>query len=111
MARPSARRAAPELRVEVSHARNGEAVDYTVRVLGPRGVPVHDADVRLRGLMTDGELVEAQLDPGSEPGVYRSLLTFSPRGPRSLTVRVAHAGEVVEIPAGEPPSVRSPARR
>jgi hypothetical protein len=97
-------RPAPDVRVEVANAPNGGAVDYTVRVSRPDGAPVTDADVRLRGLMTDGGLVEARLDPGGEPGVYRGLVTFSPRGPRSLTVRVARGGDVVELPVADPAS-------
>ena len=58
--------------------------------------------MRLRGVMTDGTLVEARLEPTAEPGLYHSLLAFSARGPRALTVRVARADGVVEIPVGAP---------
>jgi hypothetical protein len=53
--------------------------------------------------MSDGGLVEARLDPGAEPGVYRGLLAFSPHGPRGLTVRVARGGSIVEVPVSAQP--------
>ena len=87
-----------DVRVEVAQSSNARGVDYTVRVSRRDGEPVRDADVRLRGIMSDGSLVEARLDPASEPGVYRSLVAFSPRGPRGLTVRVARSDGIVEVP-------------
>jgi hypothetical protein len=106
----AARRPASDVRVEVTQAPNGSAVDYTVKVTQPDGAPVRDADVRLRGVMVDGVLVEARLDPASEPGVYRSLVAFSPRGPHALTLRVARDDGVVEVPVGNPASGRGSAR-
>jgi hypothetical protein len=91
------------MRVEVAHVANGGSVDYTVRVAWPDGAPMNDADVRVRGIMSDGGLVEARLDPGGEPGVYRGLLAFSPHGPRGLTVRVARGGSIVEVPVAAQP--------
>jgi len=108
-AMPSAVAPQPPVRVEVSQTPNAGAMDYSVRVSGPDGAPVTDADVRLRGVMTDGALVEARLEPGREPGVYQSLLAFSPRGPRALTVRVRRADGVVEVPVADP-QAGSPAR-
>jgi hypothetical protein len=102
MARAASRRpAAADVRVEVARAHNGAGVDYTVRVSRQDGAPVSGADVRVRGIMSDGGLVEAPLEPGGEPGVYRGLLTFSPRGPRGLTVRVARGGDLVEVPVAD----------
>jgi len=92
----------PDVRVEVAQTPTDGAIDYTVRLSRRDGEPVRDADVRLRGVMTDGALVEARLDPGAEPGLYHSLIAFSPRGPRGLTVRVARADGVVEVPVGDP---------
>jgi hypothetical protein len=92
----------PDVRVQVAQKATEGAVDYTVRVSRADGSPVGDADVRLRGVTTDGVIVEARLEPAGEPGVYRSLLAFSPRGPRDLTVRVARADGIVEVPVGEP---------
>jgi hypothetical protein len=91
------------MRVEVGHVANGGGVDYTVKVSWPDGAPMDDADVRVRGIMSDGGLVEARLDPGAEPGVYRGLLAFSPHGPRGLTVRVARGGSIVEVPVSAQP--------
>jgi hypothetical protein len=88
--------------VEIAQKPFDGAVDYTVRLSRPDGRPVNDADVRLRGVMTDGTLVEAALDPAGEPGVYQSFLTFSARGPRSLTLRVARTDGVVEVPVAPP---------
>jgi hypothetical protein len=51
--------------------------------------------------MADGTLVEARLEP-AEPGIYQSFLSFSPRGPRALTLRVARADGVVEVPVADP---------
>jgi hypothetical protein len=100
MPRPEARRPS-DVRVQVAHVPSGTGtVDYTVRVSQPDGAPVTDADVRVRGIMSDGGLVEARLDPG-EPGVYRGLLTFSQRGPRGLTVRVTRHGDLVEVPVAD----------
>jgi hypothetical protein len=97
----------PDVRVDVKQVPGAPAgaggprtVDYTVRVSNAGGGPVSDADVRLRGLTTDGVLVEAQLDPGSEPGVYRGLVPVTPRGPNNLTVRVVRPDGVVEVPIG-----------
>jgi hypothetical protein len=73
-------------------------MDYVVRVSQPGGGPVTDADVRLRGVTSDGVLVEAQLDPGGEPGVYRAVLPVTPRGPNNLTVRVVRPDGIVEVP-------------
>ncbi len=103
MARAATPRPRSDVRVEVAQAASSGAVDYTVRVSWPDGAPMNDADVRVRGIMSDGGLVEARLDPGAEPGVYRGLLTFSPRGPRGLTVRVARGGAVVEVPVAAQP--------
>lgn len=101
-AMPRAAAPRPDIRVEVAQTPTGGAVDYTVRVSRPDGAPVSDADVRLRGVMADGALVEARLEPAAEPGVYHSLVAFSPRGPRGLTVRVARADGVVEVPVRDP---------
>jgi hypothetical protein len=97
----------PDVRVDVKQVPGAPAgagaprtVDYTVRVSNAGGGPVSGADVRLRGLTTDGVLVEAQLDPGSEPGVYRGLVPVTPRGPNNLTVRVVRPDGVVEVPVG-----------
>jgi hypothetical protein len=102
-AAPAAARS-PDVRVEVAQKvdRTNSAIDYTVRVSGPDGGPVVDADVRLRGVTTDGVLVEAPLEPAGTPGVYSGLIAFSTRGPRGLTVRVARADRVVEVPVSAP---------
>lgn len=76
-------------------------IDYRVRVSHPGGEPVSDADVRVRGLTTDGVLVEARLDRGDTPGLYRGLIRFTPRGPRHLTLLISRAESVTEIPIGD----------
>ena len=73
-------------------------IDYVVRISREGGGPVSDADVRLRGITTDGVLVEAQLDPGNEPGVYRAAVPVTPRGPHNLTVRVVRPDGIIEVP-------------
>ena len=110
--RPAARAPAPrpDVRVDVAQKPSDGAVDYTVRVSRPDGGAVTDADVRLRGIMADGTLVEARLEPAGEPGVYRSLLQFSPRGPRALTLRVARGDGAVELPVREPAASGAPPR-
>jgi hypothetical protein len=92
------------VRVEVAQKvdRQNSAIEYTVHVLAPDGRPVTDADVRLRGVTTDGVLVEAPLEPAGTPGVYSGLVAFSARGPRGLTVRVGRADRVVEAPVAAP---------
>jgi hypothetical protein len=99
---------APDVRVDVkqtpvaaSSPSAPRAIDYTVRVSGESG-PISGADVRLRGLTSDGVLVEAQLDPGTEPGVYRGAVPVTPRGPNNLTVRVVRPDGVVEVPVTSP---------
>ena len=101
---PSPPPPSPDVRVEVAQKvdRSNSAIDYTVRVSAPDGRPVTDADVRLRGVTTDGVLVEAPLEPAGTPGVYSGLIAFSPRGPRGLTVRVGRADRVVEVPVSAP---------
>ena len=101
---PSPAPPSPDVRVEVAQKvdRTNSAIDYTVRVSAPDGRPVTDADVRLRGVTTDGVLVEAPLEPAGAPGVYSGLIAFSSRGPRGLTVRVGRADRVVEVPVSAP---------
>jgi len=77
-------------------------VDYTVHLTDPNGEPVRDADVRLRGTTAEGVVVEAPLDPTSTPGAFHAVVTFSPRGPRNLVVRVARRGDVTEVPVSGP---------
>jgi hypothetical protein len=103
-AMPSAAASRPPVRVEVTQTPGDGAVDYSVRVTHPDGTPVTNAAVRLRGVMSDGARVEARLDPAGEPGVYQSLLAFSPRGPHLLTLRVASADGILELPVADPPS-------
>jgi hypothetical protein len=67
--------------------------------------------VRLRGLTTDGLLVEARLDRAEAPGTYQGLVTFSARGPRALTVRVSRGEGLLEIPVAAGPRAASPAGR
>jgi len=94
------RPATPDVRVEVAQKRDGAngAVDYTVRLSNPTGEPVTGADVRLRGVTTDGLVVEAPLEPAGTPGLYHGLVAFSDRGPRGLTLRIARASGVLEVP-------------
>jgi hypothetical protein len=115
IAQPSVPAALPRagVRVDVKQAPGAmspgnapRTVDYTVRVSHEGGGPVSDADVRLRGLTSDGVLVEAQLDPSSEPGVYRGAVPVTPRGPSNLTVRVVRPEGVVEVPVGGSSSPR-----
>jgi cytoskeletal protein RodZ len=98
---PRAATPRPDVRVQVSQVPSEGAVDFRVRVLQPDGTAVNDADVRLRGVMADGSLVEARLDPAAEPGVYKSFLAFSPRGPRALTLRITRDNGTVEVPVGD----------
>ena len=86
------------------------ARDFTVRLSRTSGEPVRDADVRLRGLTTDGKLVEARLEPDEAPGVYKGLIVFSARGPRHLTLRVARVDGVLEVPVADVPLASPPAR-
>ncbi|HYE90538.1 MAG TPA: zinc ribbon domain-containing protein [Terriglobales bacterium] len=99
-ATPSPRPATPNVRVEVAQKRDGAngAIDYTVRLSNPTGEPVTGADVRLRGVTADGLVVEAPLEPAGAPGVYHGLVAFSDRGPRGLTLRIARADGVLEVP-------------
>lgn len=94
----------PPVRVEVTQTPGDGTVDYSVRVTHPDGTPVTNAAVRLRGVMSDGARVEARLDPAGEPGVYHSLLTFSPRGPHLLTLRVTSVDGILEVPVADPPA-------
>jgi hypothetical protein len=103
-AMPSAAASRPPVRVEVTQTPGDGAVDYSVRVTNPDGTPVTNAAVRLRGVMSDGARVEARLDPAGEPGVYQSLLAVSARGPHLLTLRVASADGILEVPVADPPA-------
>ena len=101
------------MRAEVKQIRHqvvDGAVDYSVKLSRASGEPVRDADVRLRGVMADGLLVETRLDPGDAPGVYRALIAFTARGPRSLTLRIARGDGVTEVPVADVPSA-TPAGR
>ena len=102
----------PDVRAEVKQIRHqvDGTVDYSVKLSRASGEPVRDADVRLRGVMADGLLVETRLDPGDAPGVYRALIAFTARGPRSLTLRIARADGVTEVPVADVPSA-TPAGR
>jgi hypothetical protein len=113
---PSAfvRRTILDVHADVTRTPNAQidgAVDYRVRLWKASGEPVSDADVRLRGLMTDGLLVEARLDRAEAPGTYQGLITFSSRGPRYLTIRVSRGDGLLEIPVGDAPRATAPTGR
>ena len=98
-----ARQATLDVRAEVIRTPDPQlgAIDYRVRLWQASGEPLSDADVRVRGLMTDGVLVEARLDRAEAPGTYHGLIASSPRGPRHLTIRVSRGDGILEIPVAD----------
>jgi hypothetical protein len=93
-------RARADVRVDVSTAKLGDGItSYTVRLRERDGAPVTDAAVAIRGRRKDGALVEAELDPTTEPGVYRAAIRAGEvRDPR---LRVASAGRIQDLPLAE----------
>ncbi len=90
-----------DVHVDVSPARtvNGDlAREYIVTLRDAHGAPYSGADVRLRGRMSDGGLVEAALEPGARPGLYQASLIFRPDGPWDLRVRVSRGTMTFEVP-------------
>jgi hypothetical protein len=91
-----------EMRVDIGTEPVADGLTgYTVRLRERDGRPVTDATVSIRGRRPDGGLVEAMLDRGSEPGVYRAIV----RVPRELSdprLRVASANRVQEVPLPDP---------
>jgi hypothetical protein len=77
---------------------SGQPTSYTVRLTSASGSLVTEADVAVRGRMSDGSLVQAPLAPTADPGTYHGVLVFSPHGPWDLRLRIARRGSTVEVP-------------